>query len=375
MLAFDHRFVIAGVQRVTHFTAHVGTITAIDRSGATSCLWAQVVSIYMAGKLLAKMIYPDEEMRKSIVAWSPMCGCGWLTHAGVDQHGEELATVMLDHIGGGLGAFSFRDGIDQGGPTFWPKLQITDVEAWEVYYPLIFLYRQAARNGGHGKYRGGHGLRIAWVGHGTERQTATLVSQNSALTTQLGLSGGHWANTGDFLHVEGSDIRAEFASGRVPSSGDKVRWLNGAISMLGAKAIHVAFGESDVIEHLTFGGGGYGDPQQRDPDVIAKDIRAGDVSEHAVRNVYGVVALADGTIDRGATDALRGELYAARLAAAAPVTPGDQPSGAVTNVCDIAEELSVSVDERGEAFENELTLESAPPIWDIAVDPSAISAS
>jgi N-methylhydantoinase B len=438
MLAYDHRFVIAGVHRVTHFTPQVGTITAIDRNGATSCLWAQVVSIYVAGKLLSKMIYPDEELRKSIVSSSPMCGCGWLTHAGIDQRGDEFSTVMLDHVGGGLGAFSFRDGIDQGGPTFWPKLQITDVEAWEQYFPLLFLYREGARNGGHGKYRGGHGLRIAWVGHGTERQTATLVSQNPRLTTQFGINGGHWANTGDFLHVEGSNIRAEFATGKLPGTPEQVRELDGKHSMLAAKAIHVPFGESDVIEHITFGGGGYGDPLQRDPQLVAKDLRAGDVTAAAGEHVYGVLFDSEGSVDGSGTEQLRKKMHADRLSTAKAGAPGKSPSGELRRVGDVAEALWAGVDESGDhflscsccdtticgieqnykehsscietslaavdpemfgsiedpahelteetayriyicpscavAFENELSLKSAPPIWDIAIDPSTLSA-
>lgn len=438
MLAYDHRFVIAGAHRITHFTPEVGTITAIDRSGATSCLWAQVVSIYVAGKLLSKMVYPDEELRRSIVASSPMCGCGWLTHAGLDQDGNEFSTVMLDHVGGGLGAFSFRDGIDQGGPTFWPKLQITDAEAWEMYFPLLFLYREAARNGGHGKFRGGHGLRIGWVGHGTPRQTATLVSQNPRLTTQFGLNGGHWANTGDFLHVEGSNVRAEFAVGKLPSTPEAVRDLEGDHSWLPAKAIHVPFGENEVIEHLVFGGGGYGDPLQRDPQLVAKDKRAGDVTNYAVDNIYGVVLDASGEPDADGTRRRREELISKRLEEAVAGEPGKQPKGELSRVADIAEALRASVDEAGEhffvcrccdtsicgldqnykqhshrietslsaidpeifghiedpafeldeptsyrmyvcpscavAFENELTLASAPPIRDIEIDPSTLSA-
>jgi N-methylhydantoinase B len=435
MLAFDHRFVIAGVHRVTHFEPDVGTITAIDRDGATSCLWAQVISIYMAGKVLSKMVYPDAELRQGIIGTSPLCGCGWMTQAGIDQNGNQFATVMLDHVGGGLGAFSFRDGIDQGGATFWPKVEIGDAEAWEQYFPVLYLYREAGRNGGHGKFRGGHGLHLGFVGHGTTEQTATLVSQNARLSTQFGLSGGHWANTGDFFTIEGSNVRSEFAQGNIPSSPKQLRELSGRAQVLGAKAMYVPFGENDVIEHITFGGGGYGDPLERDPKVVATELASGDVTQRSVEQVYGVVIAADGTADLDGTRQRRDEMRQARLAEARKPA-GERPSvtGELTNVCDIAEALSIARDGEGRhvvrcrccgealcsaeqnykehsacietqlsnidpdvfvedpvfdidepvvyriyacpscgtAFENELTLEAAPPIWDIDIDVATI---
>lgn len=437
MLAFDHRFAVGGVYRLTHFDSEVGTITSVDRDGATSCLWAQVVAIYMAGKVLSKMVYPDDELRQSIIGSSPLCGCGWMTQAGVDQWGNDFATVMLDHVGGGLGAFSFRDGIDQGGATFWPKVQIGDAEAWEQYFPVLYLYRSGALNGGHGKYRGGHGLSLGFVGHGTDEQTATLVSQNPLLSTQFGLSGGHWSSTGDFFTIEGSNVRSQFADGQVPSTPAELRELNGKASLLPAKAMHVPFGENDVIEHISFGGGGYGDPLEREPQAVAEDARAGTVTAHSVSDVYGVVLDESGNAHEAQTAALRKRMLSERLQAAiAPAAAdGVHTAGPLITAVDIAERLAIATAEDGKhfivcrgcgcalcdaernykeysaridtmlsdiepdvfvtdaafeidetvvyrmyicpscgtAFENELTLDGTPPIWDIAIDLASLS--
>jgi N-methylhydantoinase B len=53
------------------------------------------------------------------------------------------------------------------------------------------------------------------------------------------------------------------------------------------------------------GGGGYGDPQQRDPSRVADDVRLGLVSADVARHEYGVVLDRTGAIDETATDALR----------------------------------------------------------------------
>jgi len=45
---------------------------------------------------------------------------------------------------------------------------------------------------------------------------------------------------------------------------------------------------NDTVTHYTPGGGGYGDPLQRDPASVRRDVRAGFVSVAAARAQYGV---------------------------------------------------------------------------------------
>jgi N-methylhydantoinase B len=45
--------------------------------------------------------------------------------------------------------------------------------------------------------------------------------------------------------------------------------------------------EGDLLELQTPGGGGYGDPRERPPDAVARDVRRGYVSQRAAREVYG----------------------------------------------------------------------------------------
>ena len=61
------------------------------------------------------------------------------------------------------------------------------------------------------------------------------------------------------------------------------------------------------------GGGGYGDPLERDPERVALDVREGYVSAEAARLVYGVLVGADGRVDVAATQELRERLQALRF--------------------------------------------------------------
>lgn len=67
----------------------------------------------------------------------------------------------------------------------------------------------------------------------------------------------------------------------------------------------------DVVIERTAGGGGYGDPLEREPEAVARDLHLGFVSSEAARSVYGVV-LSGNVVDERATVALRAQLRAAR---------------------------------------------------------------
>ena len=73
----------------------------------------------------------------------------------------------------------------------------------------------------------------------------------------------------------------------------------------------VELSADDTITILTPGGGGYGDPFEREPERVLRDVQRGMVSCEAAREDYGVV-LQGGTIDLAATLALRAELRQAR---------------------------------------------------------------
>lgn len=431
MLAYDHKLCVGGAMRRAHFDAEIGTISTVDRDGAFSTLHPQLMTIFQAEKVIGKMLFPDPEQREHLMATSMLSTCGWVTHSGTDQWGQPFATVTLDHSAGGLGAFATRDGVDQGGTTFWPKSEIPDVEAWEAFFPVLYLYRRAALNCGHGKYRGGNGIAFAMVGHGTEDQRYSTISVTSGTPTQAGVFGGHFGVTGNFYGVADSNVQERFAAGEVPGSPEAVRNLTGDGRRLAAKTQGLAFNRTDVMEESLFGGGGYGDPLERDAAAVATDVAEGQVVPGLAASVYGVAIDASGAVDVEGTHRLRADARTARLSRAQIPAQREQPDG-VDFVLDIAERLGIAevngghviactgcnhvlcsseenyrlhagriagmlvevdptvftdpadeIDDEivyrtyvcpscGVALENELTLASAEPLWDIHVDVSSL---
>jgi N-methylhydantoinase B len=341
-LAYDHRFCVGGVFRKTTVDAEIGTISAVDRDGAISSTQAPVLLIYMAAKIISKMMYPDAELRPGVMATSALASCGWVTHSGIDQYGQPFATVTLDHSAGGVGAFSFRDGIDQGGATFWPKSEIPDVEAWEQFFPVLYLYRRAALNGGHGKYRGGHGIVFALCGHRTETQLASTVSIVSSLSTHSGLFGGHWGETGTYYGLVGGNLQELISEGRMPASPIELRAVSGEkAGTLPAKTVGHPLGENDAIEESVYGGGGYGDPLERDPEAVAEDVRNLLVSAMIADAVYGVALGPEAKVDESGTQALRERIIRDRLDRAVVDRHYDAPQGTFEKWVDVAERLAI----------------------------------
>jgi N-methylhydantoinase B len=88
---------------------------------------------------------------------------------------------------------------------------------------------------------------------------------------------------------------------------------------LGMFATGVPLREGDSIDFISNGGGGYGEPLEREVDRVLSEVVDGFLSVDAARDVYGVVIEAvdpdvhDYRIDREATERLRGELAGREL--------------------------------------------------------------
>ena len=322
LLAWDHRYCTGGVLKHASFRPVPGTINCIDRSGAVSNLLGIMSSVAMSATVLSKMLACDEELRTNQIAFK--ASSAWTGMSGIDQWGQPYATVSLDEIASGCGAFSFRDGIDQGGTYTIPRSEAGDCEVWEQASPILYLFRRYSMGFGHGKYRGGRGIVLGWVGHGTDNQYLSAASIPLSLPGANGLWGGHSGQAGFFMSAQNCGIARTMVEGRIPGSVEQLREIV-KLNPVPPKSVGVPLLRDDVWVMDIGSAGGYGDPIKRDPQAVLEDIRDGLTLDQAAQ-IYGVVFAAD-LVDDAATQARRQEIRRQRIArAAAPLESIQRPA-------------------------------------------------
>jgi N-methylhydantoinase B len=187
--------------------------------------------------------------------------------------------------------------------------RIPDVEMTEFLYPVLTLWRrEVPDSGGPGRHRGGVAASVAITPHGTSVPMGLiLASAGKAVAQNAGLCGGHPGNTGLDVIARNSRIKAMLAAGQMPSTLPEISdtlepGQNYATSYLAP---------GEVFTMTWQGGGGYGDPLTREPDMVARDVQENKVSAQAARAVYGVI-IEDGVVNAAATTAERGQHRARR---------------------------------------------------------------
>ena len=193
---------------------------------------------------------------------------------------------QLFQIGfGGIPGRPMGDGPD--GHSLWPGFTNVPNEFLERYFPMIIeRYECEPDSGGAGLHRGGNGIRMTYrfLADGT-----ISIHDDRWFVPPWGVNGGE--------------------------PGKRARKIlekpDGSQTIVGNKIEELAVEAGDQLHFITWGGGGWGDPLERDPALVGKEIVQGLVTPDGARE-YGVVANAGGTVDADATAALRAQLRAGR---------------------------------------------------------------
>jgi N-methylhydantoinase B len=210
-----------------------------------------------------------------------------LNMGGRNQRGEFFGFHSLDSLACGSGAYASRDGIDAGGPYHGPRPSIADVERNEEVTPMRTLYRRLAPDtGGHGRMRGGVSAEVAFTIGGVDRVDVLIMTHGLEVPNATGLLGG--APGSQVRQRIGRDALPDGAFGSLPRGADPAV-LGGDWEELGPKPGMMPLRKEDVVALRWQGGGGMGDPLDREATAVWQDVERGVLSAAAARAVYGVV--------------------------------------------------------------------------------------
>jgi N-methylhydantoinase B len=212
------------------------------------------------------------------------------------RQAEKPYFMWYDWMVGGWGGRNGRDGSNCTAPIFGVGLAVQPLEGQERLSPVVTT-QHAIRtdSGGPGKFRGGCGVEKGATLTAAER-TVMSYCCDRARSIAWGIEGG------------------------LPSLPHGV-WLNPGREderFLGAVFSNVPIVAGDMFTRPSAGGGGYGDPLERDPDHVCEDIADGYVSIDRALKDYGVVIreidadLSEYEVDRESTAAARTRMAAAR---------------------------------------------------------------
>jgi len=311
LLCWDQYFAVGGALRHIEFDPTPGTFNCANfpASVSTAPTQSMEISLYPAYNVISKMIHPDPEMRKDIMCIGGTSQWPATIFRGIDQWGERFGYLLIDPIGGAIGAFAQGDGIDTGGQSRTPICQLPNVEHTEQNFPILFLYRsEVPDSGGAGRYRGGMGAESCFIVHNRPEMTQDTLSSGNATPTSTGMMAGYPSATNAYTFVVKSDIQARLKAGRMPETAKEVA---GEVVELGLRQQDFVQTPDDVYAVRWTGGGGFGDPLERDPEDLQDDLDGLAVTPAAAVAIFGAVIDAAGRIDPDKTAARRAELRAA----------------------------------------------------------------
>jgi N-methylhydantoinase B len=217
----------------------------------------------------------------------------YLLVGGRDGRSEDQPIFMwYDWMAGGWGARNGKDGSNATSPVFGVGLAIQPLEGQERLTPVLTSGHEILPDsGGPGRYRGGCGVQKGGALTAVDKTVMSYCCDRARSVT-WGIEGG------------------------LPSLPHGV-WLNDRF--LGAVFSNVPLQTGDSFTRPSAGGGGFGDPLERDPAAVREDVIDGYVTIERAARDYGVVVRAvdpelDGyEIDGEATARQREEIRGARL--------------------------------------------------------------
>ena len=247
---------------------------------------------------LALAASPDAPGRRLLTGWGTGSGLGLHSWTGTGLDGNPDAFIMADGNWVGSSAGLERDGLALSGNIVGREsdYSFTDVEVLESWYPiLISEKRSRPSEHGAGEHRAGGGNLMTFRPHGTDKLTGVMLGMRRWMPLP-GHGGGTPGPTTEFV-IHRSDGTSEDVA---------------------THASDIELSPDDLFEFRCASGGGFGDPLDREPAAVQRDVHRGVIDTEIAQRVYGVVLDDGGQVDPAATADCRQQIARERLERAQP---------------------------------------------------------
>jgi N-methylhydantoinase B len=255
-------------------------------SSASMPCGALVVAHGLAHEVISKMLAASEKHRcEACAVWQG----GYIgpVIVGTGRDGQSFSNLIMDALAGGGGALPDKDGCNTACYISSPLNIICNVETHELLNPILVLSRrELCDTGGPGRFRGGVALGYTVITHDapTKEWEVVLIGTNAEARNGLGISGGYPSPTLQATVLRNSNV-LELLKYKIP---DDAEIKGEKLDNYGASGLFKVR-EGDLFSCFCGGGGGWGDPIERDPELVVKDIIDGYVSAEMAEECYGVV--------------------------------------------------------------------------------------
>jgi N-methylhydantoinase B/oxoprolinase/acetone carboxylase alpha subunit len=179
----------------------------------------------------------------------------------------------------------------------------------------MYLFRNhRIDSAGPGKFRGGSGFEVAYMAHNTNELYIGQLSSGDKVNSAQGIWGGYPGGGNQTMFLsDGEEMTRLLKDSNIPSNLEELAQIQGVKNMPSYFGANVT--EGATAAGINSGGGGYGDPLERDPKKVRLDVMNYIHSFEMAQNVYGVI-LDKKTceIDFDATEKQRRKIIKKRLA-------------------------------------------------------------
>ena len=303
-----------------------------------------VFTAWSAGQVCAmKFLYSNPHKYTRVLApWFNMINT--FLFGGLTQHGEMVGNVCADINGMGGGALADRDGQHGCAPIFATMSDIGEQEFIEEEMPFIQIVskKMMKDNQGFGRQRGGMGYQMILAMRDSPAFGFMLTAMGARFPNVPGLFGGYGCPSYPLSRISGVDV-FEILKSDPASFRYSIEELMNERPFPEAKySTHpmtlgytlASRGELYMIAQGT--GGGFGDPLEREPADVMRDMDEGLISDDVAWRIYRVVYDKETLlVDEAATAMARDEARRERIAKSKPFDVfcrewvKDRPSGKV----------------------------------------------